>query len=287
MLFQILGLISCKSSLFTRNDSVQNISGLIYKPIYPVTCDFPSNDSGKINRELLTSLPSETVLLSILDVNVGGNVSATVAPVNLTSKAGCNIYEVVLDYIKYNVHMVDIKKSIEDKNLEYTNDKTGSSADLKESDDIFTALNNLVVRPHPESIEYFERYIPIYYGVGVRLKATITTTTAGVEIGTLYGIAAGFEAKKLTGTLEVQTLGLSGKAITLILPLPSEINRTTIQNALMAMASIKSLIYDANDVVVSPSVVGYVLPRKNQINLYLEILILQQIIKNKIQIKNR
>jgi hypothetical protein len=53
----------------------------------------------------------------------------------------------------------------------------------------------------------------------------------------------------------VQSLGLSGKNISALLPMPSEISQTTIMNAVTAMASIKAKIYD-DGTDVNPRVVG-------------------------------
>ena len=56
------------------------------------------------------------------------------------------------------------------------------------------------------------------------------------------GIAA--KAGKAKGTLMIEVVGIKSKEVTTLLPLPSEINQTTIQNAMQALATIKSKIYD-------------------------------------------
>lgn len=290
ILFQMLGLMSCKSSFFTKNDSVQNVSGINYIPINPVLCKFSQKGDTKPNCQLLAALPSETVFLSILDITASGNIA--VAPV-VTSKAGSRTYEVILDYIKYGSRLVDISRNFTNISTEQNSVKNWSSLDK--------SLQSLAstVQPKPVEIKqdsvnniiYYAKYIPVYYGVGVRLRARVTTKSADVNITSLSGIQAGVEAKKLTGTLTVQTLGLSGRTISSAIPLPSEINQTTIQNALMAMATIKGLMYD-KDVVISPSAVGYLRPNiiNNNVNsdyyTYINIILLQHLIDVPINIVN-
>ena len=278
VLFHLFGLISCIPRPSASEDSVQNISGTSYIPINPVVCEFSRNGDTILNCNLLAALPSETVFLSILDAEASVNGNIAVEPVNLTSSTGNNTYEVIWDYIKYGCACVDVLDE-----LRLSNTLLDSLYNKKLS------TNNIEI--DTSNIVYYAKSIPVYYGVGVRLRATVTTTAAGVDIGTLSGIAAGFEANKLTGTLTLQALGLSGRAIYSAIPLPSEINRTTIQNALMAMGSIKSLMYDES-VVISPCVVGYLRPNINYNNVdsdyytWINIILLQHLINDPINILN-
>jgi hypothetical protein len=81
-------------------------------------------------------------------------------------------------------------------------------------------------------------------GVGLRLISLITTSEAGINIGDLSSIGLAAKTGKLTGTLMVEIVGIKSREVTNLLPLPSEINQTTIQNAMQSMATIKSKIYD-------------------------------------------
>jgi hypothetical protein len=92
-------------------------------------------------------------------------------------------------------------------------------------------------------------------GVGLRLISLITTTDAGINIGDLSSIGMAAKMGKLTGTLMVEVIGIKSKEVTTLLPLPSEINQTTIQNAMQALAAIKSKIYD-NDTKLYPQVMA-------------------------------
>lgn len=61
---------------------------------------------------------------------------------------------------------------------------------------------------------------------------------------------------KVTYPLIVQTLGISGKQISSAIPIPDKINESTIQNAITALATIKSKLYDS-ETNIKPQVVGF------------------------------
>ena len=83
-------------------------------------------------------------------------------------------------------------------------------------------------------------------GIGLRLISLITTTEAGLNIGDLSSIGVGVKSGKIKGTMIIEVIGIKSKEITTTIPLPSEINPTTIQNAVQALATIKSKIYDSD-----------------------------------------
>ena len=72
----------------------------------------------------------------------------------------------------------------------------------------------------------------------------------------LFGLGVAASSGKVSGTLVVQTLGVSGEGISALLPMPSELNQTTIQNSIVALGSIKSKMYDAKT-VLAPRVLGF------------------------------
>lgn len=81
-------------------------------------------------------------------------------------------------------------------------------------------------------------------GVGLRLITLLTTSEGGINIGDLSSIGLAAKMGKVKGTLIIEVVGIKSKEVTTLLPLPSEINQTTIQNAMQALATIKSKIYD-------------------------------------------
>lgn len=94
----------------------------------------------------------------------------------------------------------------------------------------------------PENMS--EITVPVYVGVGIRLTATVNVLRGNVNIADLGALSAAAKAERVDGKLVAQTLGLSGTKLTTILPLQGELNTTTIQNATVAIGSIKALLYD-------------------------------------------
>jgi hypothetical protein len=92
-------------------------------------------------------------------------------------------------------------------------------------------------------------------GVGLRLVTLLTTSEAGINIGDLSSIGLAAKAGKVKGTLMIEVVGIKSKEVTTLLPLPSEINQTTIQNAMQALATIKSKIYD-DEIKLYPQVMA-------------------------------
>jgi hypothetical protein len=94
-------------------------------------------------------------------------------------------------------------------------------------------------------------------GVGIRLKAELTTTSAKADISSPIGIGLSAQLGRIRGSLSFETIGVSGKAITPLVPIPSQISAESIQKAIEAAASIKAVLYSSSaggDVVVDPQV---------------------------------
>jgi hypothetical protein len=107
--------------------------------------------------------------------------------------------------------------------------------------------------------EYTEYSVPVYVGLGLRVAANIYSTNGKANISGLGIIGAEAEAENLKGSLVIQTLGVNGRAIAAALPIQSEVNRTTAQNAISAVGAIKALLH-AEETWVAPRVVGLYLP---------------------------
>jgi hypothetical protein len=101
-----------------------------------------------------------------------------------------------------------------------------------------------------------EDSIPVYVGVGLRLTANIRTSSGRINLGDLISIGAAAKEDRLSGTLVIQTLGITGENISTALPIPTEISPSSIQNAILAIGTIKSKMYD-NKITIQPRVVGF------------------------------
>lgn len=195
-----------------------------YHPIDPLPIKMKY--AGRLtNRRILDSLPDETMRLAIGSVNNNGGISYGVA------KAGYkgNSYVVILDYIKFNTKSFGVKLTLD-------KDKKTSSASL-------VAVRNADV------------IVPTYIGVGLRLTANVTVHEGSVDLGNLFSLGVAAQAKKISGTLVIQTLGISGKNVSPIIPMPSQLNETTIQNAILSLGTIKAKMYE-RETTITPRAVG-------------------------------
>ena len=88
------------------------------------------------------------------------------------------------------------------------------------------------------------KYGSVKIGIGLRMVAEVTTSKSDINLGDLFAIGLAAESNYLSGTLSVDVIGMNSKEITYLLPFQSEINKTTIQNAMQALATIKTEIYN-------------------------------------------
>lgn len=96
-------------------------------------------------------------------------------------------------------------------------------------------------------------------GVGLRLRARIVTKKAGLDLSNLYGLGVAASKKQVSGSLEFETIGISGKQITPLVPVPSTLSIESISAAMQALAAIKAKIYgDSREVNIWPQIAGTV-----------------------------
>lgn len=98
--------------------------------------------------------------------------------------------------------------------------------------------------------------VPVYIGIGLRLKANVTVLKGSVNLSSLPALTAAVESGAATGTMSVQTIGISGKSARSNLLLLDKIDTTTIQNAIQVLASIKASI-ESGDTIITPRIVGF------------------------------
>ena len=195
-----------------------------YHPIdsLPVTIS-PANAT---RERKLDALPDETMRLAIGQFDGKSRISFGPATAGLAG----NNYVVILDYTKFTTKSFGVKKT--------TPTLDGNKV-----------LITITTAPNPDVV------VPVYVGVGLRLTANVYVKEGSVDLGNLFALGVAAQAKQISGTLVIQSLGLSGEGVSSLIPIPSEINTTTIQNALMAIGAIKAKIYDGK-VSVVPRVVG-------------------------------
>lgn len=230
ILLVMVGLHSCstnKSSTSQMSNYTFASTGNVsfgYQPIDPIPIKTAIVDDDTIttnNQKLMNSLPDESMRLAIGEMV--GNMGISFGPVKYGVKN--NSYIVILDYIKYNTKPFPVKNEIKSN--------TGSS------------------RPQKDTL-----IIPVYVGVGLRLTATINVKETGVDLSNFYGLGLAAQQKKINGTLVIQTLGVSGASVSSLIPMPSELNATTIQNAILSLGAIKAKMYE-EDTQLQPRIVGF------------------------------
>ena len=203
-----------------------------YQPLDPMPVAFKSAPVGvKLKQQdLLDALPDETMRIAVGKLDVHGGV--TYGPVAIS--AANTSYQVIVDYIKSNTTAIPVEKSV--------------------STEAATNLTTITAKALPKG-STSPTSVPVYIGVGLRLTANLTTTEAGINLGNLIAIGAAASANKLSGTLVVQTLGMSGENISTAIPIPTEISGASITNAIQALGTMKAKVYQ-DKTLIQPRVTG-------------------------------
>lgn len=227
-------------------------STYIYQPLNPTTVWIgePRNleegekvgdeTSKEFKEALLRDLDTETVRISLNTLDSDATATAAVVGVSAAGQS----YQLILDYIKYltvnkAVNIPDVCCDLDAEGDQYEGDETIS---LKTS------------------------YVPIYTGIGLRIRAEFKALKGGLNISGLPALAIAANANGISGRLTVQTLGITGQEITGLMPIISDISVASIQQAVQAVAAIKAKIYEESTVVY-PKIVGFESPDNNPDNI--------------------
>ncbi len=242
----VAAFVGCKSIPLEPIDPKLYPSGTVYtyQPLNPTTvwirdptkkemkkekCQDADETSYEFNKALLRDLDTETVRIALTTLE--GNVALDAGVVGTSVKG--NSYVLIVDYIKY----ITSSKEID---TEYT----------------YTNARGQDVTKH------FVGTIPIYTGIGLRIRAEFKALQSDLNISGLPAIAVAASSEGITGRLTVQTLGISGQEVTGLMPLISDISITSIQNAVQAVAAIKAKIYEESTTVY-PKIVGFESPDRD------------------------
>lgn len=233
-------------------------------------------------RDIRESFPDQTVRLAVAEFDASGGLSFGPATVGYEG----NSYQVIIDYVNSDTATGSflVKREVAGQiptkkwwggSYVWPNYKKGQQVKLFERvpDSVVT---NYTVLPNPND-SLFQAFqekskvdkniaglikegyevvnLPVYVGVGLRLTATIKVLKGEVNLSGLPEISAEAKAGNLSGTLVVQTLGATGELVSSNLPLPSELDRTTTQNAILSLGAIKALLPDEK-MRITPRVIG-------------------------------
>ncbi|MEN6426160.1 MAG: hypothetical protein ABFE13_12400 [Phycisphaerales bacterium] len=199
----------------------RNAGSYGYHPLDPLPIKLGTSD-----LKPLEMLPDETIRIAVGSISGDGGISFGPATVGVQGKN----YVVVLDYIKFSTDSFPVTLSQPDTRGART---ATLAATLSEANAI----------------------VPVYIGVGLRLTASIVVQKGSVDLSSLFALGVAAKAERISGTVVIQTLGVSGPEISGLIPMPGEISEATMQNAILALASIRAKMYDAKT-TISPRVVG-------------------------------
>ncbi len=266
------------------------VAGASYVPIDPLrvpkSCQ---TEPGK----LLKNLPDHVSRLAIGEYNEEGEISYGPGQIGHENK----IYKVILDYVNTDTTSVDFRifrfdpdsgkvsdprKRTEAKPgtyllAELTDPPEGTSSWLETLSAQFYIdynagiINGSDSNDTPKKTRTLKKdrskgrpvTIPVYVGIGLRLTATVRVLKGKVGLGSLSALALAAQAGQISGSLVIQTLGISGSQVSTILPLPNQIDQPTIQDAILNIGSIKALLYESttdNRIILRPRVTGFFNP---------------------------
>lgn len=223
----------------TPSDQARQLGSYGYTPIDPLPVEV-----ARSATQPLDLLPDTTMRLAIGSFDASGNI--TYGPVKVGTES--NSYRVILDYIEVTTMSIPVKVS-------QTTSPAWYPAIPGQKDYSVQLLG-------PSQASQADIDIPVYVGVGMRLTASVVVLKGTVDLSNLVAIGAAAQANQLQGTLTVQAIGISGSAVESAIPLPSTLDQTTVQNALMALGTIKSKMYDSQT-KITPRVLAVYNPFSN------------------------
>ncbi len=210
-------------------------------------------------KPLLETLPDISVRFAVAAFDSYG--ALTYGPAKITSKY--NSYRAVLDYVNVDAIPVSLWITAFQKSEPIKlSDARGNGAKIDAYEVKVQFRDAPPMPPHSGKSELVT--LPVYVGVGMRLTADVTALEGGIPLISLGTIGLEAAAKRLTGTLTVQTIGITGESVAASLPLPSKLDQTTIENGILSIGSNRAVVYrdqsKGKGITTTPRVVGLYSP---------------------------
>ena len=234
-----------------------------------------------------SAMPDQTVRMAVSEMT--GSMSVGFGPIK-AGKEG-ESYQVVVDYAVSDVVPLRllVRKTVGGqvtsynmfgvpfKYPKYKTPKDGDpiELDLQEvvpatiipSYEVYPLSNGLITEGSPRQRSFDdlsksekEKFklitVSTYVGYGLRITASIKIDKGTVTISGLSQLAAEASLGNVSGTMVVQTLGMTGELVSTNLPLPNELDRSTAQTAILAIGSIKALLHDPK-MKIYPRIIGF------------------------------
>ncbi|MFT3686407.1 MAG: hypothetical protein QM783_16045 [Phycisphaerales bacterium] len=270
-----------------------------YHPINPLTVWVNAGDLDGLpatgyRDAFLSDFANDATRVGMYKINANGSFNAGVVGANADGEN----YSMVIDFIKYltlsipvrvfeattparppTIDGVTVSWSEAERHPKRVDRGSGIPAkirylaieatasaedDLKQLKSGSLTKNNKVVAKLSDEESNFVREVfagsmPVYVGVGVRVRADFKSFKGDIKISGLPGLSAEASAGNIRGTLSVQTMGVGGKEITPLMRIPSDLSIASIQTAIETATSVKLKIYEENT-VIQPMVVGFESP---------------------------
>lgn len=184
--------------------------------------------SYEFNRTLLRDLDTETVRIALDTLSGSANLDSGIVGTSVKGES----YVLIVDYIKY----ITSSKAVD--------------------------VNYIPVHDPDRKKQNFKGTVPMYTGIGLRIRAEFKAHEAGLNVSGLPALAIAASIDGISGRLTVQTLGITGPEVTNLLPLISDVSVASIQNAVQAVGAIKAKIYEESTTVY-PKIVGFESPGRD------------------------
>lgn len=265
-------------------------AGFTYVPIEPLKVDITSSDIGtrKLTKnDILYALPDNSVRIASRKISGFGTTDIGTIGVN-TGYAG-NSYEVIIDYVTTETVNVRFKgywqsfdtnkfgeiilrdnkkKSFYQRPI---NTKASGECTPENKEGCGTTWKLIITAiEHPNKEDeyiYLENNpvtvveetpfnIPVYIGLGLRIKANVTIIEGSIDFTGLGAITTAVEKGEASGSISVQTIGVTGPAPRMNLKMINEITENTVIDQIQTLASVKTAI-EGSDTIISPRVVGF------------------------------
>lgn len=209
----------------------------------------------------MKAIPFAILLLSTITIN--GQTNANLLSTNFISLAIPQDYQGLISYLDSNNFIVQRKVT----DVKHDNSILSSFPNLVSSVTLYqvdengtlsllgnslTAKNSSYVviydYTQTQTIHLIDSADKVNYyalvGISVRMVARVNSKSAGINLANLFGLGVAANANKITGSLEVRANGINSSQINGVIPVTTDLSPSSIANALQAVATIKSHIYD-------------------------------------------
>ena len=219
-LFIILSLCSCSIFRDLDAETISAAQYLGYQPIDAIPVSYVNIFDPNVNQEKKVHWKSISDMQTVRNLLPLQSAQVAVSKTDVTGKISYSSASLSAEKGSYEVIMDYMKYKVED---------------------VYDKNNKLIGNGR--------------IGVGLRIKAKVVTSKANLNIGSLGQLGLEASANNLSGGISVDIIGIDSENVTNLIPLTSEINQTSIQSALQALASIKSKLWE-DKTTITPHLVA-------------------------------